>query len=138
MISQITDNIFLGNYLDALKTYVDYDAILNMASEVTYNDNPKSYLQINILDGFAFSNKIINQCMDFLKEHDDIGHKILIHCVGGISRSPGILICYLCIKNNWTIADSYQYIFKKRDIIDPAAAIIISIRDYLENKCPTN
>jgi len=137
MVSQITDNIFIGNYLNGLKTYYDYDAILNIASEIYYNDESNMkipYLHINILDGFAFPKNIIDQCMDFLEEHDKLNHKILVHCVGGISRSPGIVICYLCLKNKWSLNTSYNVVLDKRDIIDPADAIITSIAEYLKDR----
>ena len=49
----------------------------------------------------------------------EAGSKILVHCRYGISRSASTVIAYLMKKKGWNMADTLDYVVKRRDIVQP-------------------
>ena len=48
----------------------------------------------------------------------DSSRSILIHCKGGVERSPLAVACYLSYINTWSLDDSYEYIRARRPVIE--------------------
>jgi len=44
---------------------------------------------------------------------------VLIHCQGGVSRSPTVVISYLMHLNKLSLTEAYQYVKEKRPCIAP-------------------
>ncbi|RWS24023.1 dual specificity protein phosphatase 12-like protein [Leptotrombidium deliense] len=59
------------------------------------------------------------ECYEFIKEGQISGRNVLVHCVGGVSRSVTIIISYLMHKYRWSFLKSFRYLQKKRTLIDP-------------------
>lgn len=53
---------------------------------------------------------------------------VIVHCVGGICRSPTLVLSYLMIENNWSFEEAYQYIKKKRPEISPNIGFIMQLK----------
>ncbi len=61
----------------------------------------------------------------FLPMHEVIqtalneGKHVLVHCAGGISRSPTIIMAYLMIERKMTFAEALQHVKRCRDFVRP-------------------
>jgi protein-tyrosine phosphatase len=61
----------------------------------------------------------------FLPMHDviqtalDEGKNVLVHCAGGISRSPTIVIAHLMIERKITFTEALQHVKQYRDCVRP-------------------
>lgn len=131
MISQILPNVSIGRADDVPLHHDEFDAILNMASESSYQTT-LPYRHYKIYDGFEIPQDIIAGCMSFLVCHDEIyNHRILVHCMGGWSRSAGIVICYTALKLDLDFKSAYAYVKERRPEIDPAGKILTSVQEYL-------
>ena len=47
------------------------------------------------------------------------GHATLVHCAAGVSRSVSIVLAYLVIKRNMSLADSIAMVRAARPIMNP-------------------
>jgi len=54
----------------------------------------------------------------------DADHRVLVHCVQGISRSTCVIICYLMMDHNMSLREAYQHVKERRPIADPRAEFI--------------
>jgi protein-tyrosine phosphatase len=153
--SQITNNIFIGDVYSAIGKFRTYESdlldvlniqvVISILSEDEYeyymiskNDFP-NYEWHNLVleddDGeniyqyFLDIHYIINQALHQNKN-------IIIHCAGGISRSPTLVISYLMIENNWTFEEAYNYVKKIRTYISPNKGFINQLKSLEYNlKC---
>lgn len=65
------------------------------------------------------------------------GHRTLVHCAGGISRSPTIVACVLVKLGLYqTIDKALEFIATKRPMIYPSKKTIMSAEKYLESRFP--
>lgn len=61
----------------------------------------------------------------------NIGKRILVHCLVGMSRSASLVLSYLIKKNlNLTLVDHYSYLKEKRPCIDPNKGFMMKLRAY--------
>jgi len=59
------------------------------------------------------------ECYQFISDGLEKGHKVLVHCMAGVSRSATIVISYLMIKNSITFEQAFDLVKKKRSFIKP-------------------
>lgn len=57
-------------------------------------------------------------------------HKVLIHCMAGVSRSVSILIYYMMKKYHLAFADALQFIQSKRKIANPNDSFKLQLKVY--------
>jgi hypothetical protein len=57
-------------------------------------------------------------------------NKVLVHCRQGVSRSAAVVISYYMITNKWTYNEAFQYVRKKRPIIDPNIGFMAQLRQF--------
>lgn len=122
--SLIMNHLYLGNVQNATskiqleKLKIKY--ILNLAKECKntfVNDFIyKKYPYIdeefeNIQDSFQ-------DTFEFIENVRKTDSKILVHCFMGISRSTSIVIAYLMKLNGWNFEQSFEFVKKKRSIIE--------------------
>lgn len=130
----ITDNIAVGDWMDSRSTPTD--AILNMAIEELgpIDRTGKEYLNIKTYDRFKFTDSQLDLALSFIHGVVSNNKTILVHCIAGISRSPSIVATYLAIQKGSNFDKELNEIYWKRSQVDPAGAIILSCRDYVERK----
>jgi dual specificity MAP kinase phosphatase len=58
-----------------------------------------------------------------LEDVDKSGHKVLVYCMTGTSRSPAVITGFLMKLRRWRLAESYKWVKDKR------AAINIGVED---------
>ena len=68
------------------------------------------------------------ECIDFIENSD----KIYIHCLFGISRSSTIVIAYLMWKTLSNFQEVYNFVKKRRNIIEPNKGFIIQLKQFEE------
>lgn len=58
--------------------------------------------------------------------------KVLIHCAGGLSRSPTFAIAFLMKENKWTFEDTLNFVKKKKPSININYGFLEQLKDYDE------
>ncbi len=111
------------------KRWEYFGAIVNL-SEIDTGTGPGSYLWLPIKDGdvTAFS-KVLDSAIKFIE--DNLHKKVLVHCNAGVSRSPSVVLAYLCRKNppssRRELLELYYKIKRARPAIFPFQGFIDEI-----------
>jgi protein-tyrosine phosphatase len=121
-LSQITENIYLGNLYDAqnipnlLKIGIQKVLSLITDSQLLFYPKEIEHKLIKISD-FPRENIIqyFGECLLFIEDN----RKILVHCVAGASRSATIVIAYLMWKNQLDYKESAKFVEQIRPCINP-------------------
>lgn len=95
--------------------------ILNTAKEVP-NYFPKDFRYLNLdLDDHPSQtlSHILTQAYDYINGALNNRGVVLIHCYAGISRSASITIYYLMKKYNLDFKRAHDYVYNRRNIINP-------------------
>ena len=121
-LSQITENLYLGNLYDAqnisylLKIGIQKVLSLITDPQLLYYPKEIEHKLIKIND-FPRENIIqyFGECLLFIEDN----RKILVHCVAGASRSATIVIAYLMWKNQLDFKESAKFVEQVRPCINP-------------------
>ena len=125
-MDMILDNfLYLSNYkaasniLELEKNNIKY--IINCSGDICENIcNYINYLTLNLKDNTKENIEcVFYKCIDFINQCKKENKKILIHCLQGISRSATITIAYLIYNNKMNVDKAFNFIQKKRKIINP-------------------
>ena len=100
----ITENIAIGNSIDAEKTSSDeLNAILYFKPDCCSEDsNVFDVMCMPLIDGPSNDNSYLADAVDFIHDIVSSGEKILVHCRAGRSRSVCITARYFMVKNGLT------------------------------------
>lgn len=125
----ITENIVIGNYLDARQIHAEVDAILCLKEACCNEDNDNmDILCIPLIDGPGNDKRLVDEAIEFIHDVVSSGGRILVHCHAGRSRSVCIVARYLMIKNNMTRHQALRFIGEKREIyLSPGIEEILTI-----------
>jgi len=74
--------------------------------------------------------KYFQEAHDFIEEARANDCKILVHCEGGISRSPTIVIAYLMKYHKMTLKEAMEHVSEKRPIISPNLGFMNELRKF--------
>ncbi|KAJ3186560.1 hypothetical protein HDU85_007380 [Gaertneriomyces sp. JEL0708] len=70
------------------------------------------------------------QATAFIGKALEQGGKVLVHCIGGISRSPSFVVAYVMMSQNVPFADAYQYVQNKRFCMNPNEGFKYQLKEY--------
>jgi dual specificity phosphatase 12 len=114
----ITNNIAIGNYIDARNLAEgDVDAVLCLINNCCEIDEPRFDVEVIPLADTAGNRKRpIDDCVDFIHNVVSTGDKILVHCHAGQSRSVCITARYFMIKHGLTSHQALAKLEEKREI----------------------
>jgi protein-tyrosine phosphatase len=108
-------------------------AIINVTpNEPNYfSDNPEfNYLRCPIEDNVNAEIELyFDVCADFIEEMRNDGRTTLVHCRGGISRSPSIVIAYLIKYRKFSLSDAYKLVSRNRRI-SPNSEFMKKLENY--------
>jgi len=137
-LSEVLPGLYLGSSRDAedlnlLKQY-QINTIINISTSIPcYFENEKyfEYLRLpchdspnqNILQYFETTFEYIHQKLS-------INKNILVHCQGGISRSPSFVIGYLMRYHSKTFDEAHNLVKNKRNIINPNLNFLGQLTQY--------
>jgi predicted protein tyrosine phosphatase len=125
---QITDRIWIGNAEDAMDASQmeknGITAVLNVMRTMTDMPDYKEmdgvdYTYVQLLDGPGNTKEQFISAVLSLRKYLFDGHKVLVHCRAGISRSVSVVACYLWGTGVYTLEDAIDLIKEKRPIADP-------------------
>jgi hypothetical protein len=135
-INYIIDNIYLGNSShteDELRT-IGISYIFNIT-----NNHYREYnriIELKYPTEDIYTQNIMESFPDIvkkMKELNDEGLNIYIHCHAGISRSSSIIILYLMTYHNYNYEDAFKFVRNKRICIQPNRSFIEQLK-VLEKK----
>ena len=132
-LSQITNNIYLGNIKDAknidMLLKIGIKKVLSLIADDQGLSYPKSieHKLIKVND-FPRENiiKYFGECLLFI----DDDKKTLVHCFAGSSRSATIIIAYLMWKNQLDYVESCHFLRKIRPIVYPNYGFIRQLKMF--------
>jgi hypothetical protein len=138
----ILRNLYLGDRRDAYDKPFLHDLgithIVNCAWEVPcwYRRSFK-YLQLRLTDPDPeFQDHIARVCK-FIHRGRKQG-AVLVHCVAGLSRSPSMIVAYLCSRGK-TVDEALRLLRRgvgedDGSFIEPHASFLEQIEDYFEER----
>ena len=114
----ITENIAIGNYLDAAKAHdKGISSILCLRENCCSEDNELvDVLAIPLLDGPGNQLRNIKDALDYIDEIVKANENILVHCHAGRSRSVCIVARYLMESRALTSHQALSLIESIREI----------------------
>ena len=120
-IDKITDKIFLGDLtyaskIETLKTK-KISSIISLCGKLSPKYSNTFNQKIIYIEDLPSENIIqyFKECIEFIEKNKTI----YIHCLCGISRSPTIVIAYLMWKKHSSYFDTFQFVKKIRNNINP-------------------
>ncbi len=135
-MSKITDLLYVGNYGNAARLTDEnlegIQAVLNVSTEPPYNQAESiQYRAIRFDDGHEIPLHAFAEAIAFLQFQHETGHKTLVHCAAGISRSPSVVAAFLHHSKQYDLDLAFNIIRKCRPIVQPHPLIIRSIKKHL-------
>jgi len=135
--SEITPILFIGNYMNGAELVManprDFHAVLNVSTERPYKKAPGlAYLEVPFDDGTPVPVKAFTACMDFLMFQYETGHRTLVHCAAGISRSVCITAAFMHLSDQMPFDAALNHIKKRRPIAMPHPEVMTSIKRFLK------
>lgn len=121
-INHIIDNIYLGD-----STHSE-DELIELGISYVFNVTPNKYreykkiIDVNIPIQDIYEQNIMDiypEVSKHLKELNDKGIKIYVHCHAGISRSASLVILYIMMYHNMDFDDAFKYVRERRYCIQP-------------------
>jgi len=55
-------------------------------------------------------------------------NNVIVHCAAGMSRSATLVLAYLMIENRWHYEEAYNFVKKRRPIIDPNVGFVKQLK----------
>ncbi|ELU11441.1 hypothetical protein CAPTEDRAFT_104600 [Capitella teleta] len=71
-----------------------------------------------------------DRAADIIRQVQQKGGRVLVHCVAGVSRSATLCIVYLMKYSRMSLRDSYLFVKSKRPIIRPNPGFFKQMIDY--------
>jgi protein-tyrosine phosphatase len=126
-ITEVLPSLYLGNAMDAadgeLLTSANIRYILNLTKTCPnyfLTDPDYKYKQIKIEDSCREDIKsIVEEAIQFIDLAKANNSAVLIHCQGGVSRSPTVTIAYIMHLNGLSLSDAYEFVKTRRPCIAP-------------------
>jgi hypothetical protein len=118
-IANFNDQIFFGSEVNALdiNTLLDLNisVIINCAGthSCEFYKSKFKYLSFEIDDKDDFILPI-NEIVTTISHYVKLGHKILVHCIEGKSRSGAAILAYFMSINKWTYRQALDYVSTQR------------------------
>lgn len=135
-MSKITNLLYVGNYGNAAhlldENLEGIRAVLNVSTEPPYQHHRDiQYRDVPFHDGYEIPLHEFSEALAFLRFQHELGHKTLVHCAAGISRSPSVVAAFLHHSKQFDLDLAFNLIRKCRSIVQPHPLIVRSIKKHL-------
>ena len=122
-MDKITNNIWIGNIASAKNIDNLKRLGIQKVLSVMENNAPKYRWEDNITQGIVKVAdspdqnviKYLGNCIKFINGDENV----LVHCMGGSSRSPTFVIAYIMWKYMLSYKDAFEFVNRKRPFIFP-------------------
>ena len=131
-VTAIFDRLYLGcmfaaKRLDQTNPW-QIDRVVNCTKEFYKLESPDiRVIQMNQDDGVAFDPFKLVHAVDWIQGCLTGGHRVLVHCHAGMSRSPAVVAAYL-YTCGFDFDQALHFIQQRRPVVDIAPAIWRSTR----------
>ena len=134
-MTRLCSRLFLGGIKDAKDLAVanpaGITAVISLcAEEVLPKRRDIKYVRIPIKDGHPISLPQFEAVMTAIAAHIRNG-KVLLHCVGGMSRSPIFAAAWMHRVGYLHIESALLEIAELRPMIDPSLVLLKSVTEHL-------
>lgn len=138
-MDQITSHIWLGDS-GAARDYntlkkEGITATLNVAIDLDTSDyyGPDVLrCKRGLIDGPGNEQADFDKAVQLLIELLAEGHKVLVHCHAGVSRSPSVVAAHIAKTTGNSFQYALDFVGEKRPIIHPHAALVKLARTFLK------
>ncbi|KAI9913191.1 hypothetical protein PsorP6_004936 [Peronosclerospora sorghi] len=125
--NEIVDGfLYLGNFWQANSAHViDHLHITHVVNMGAITDHRNKFNHVEYLDVAIKDNVDVDitqefgPTIEFIHKAADVGGRVLLHCVQGVSRSSTICIWYVMLKTKCTLSAAYSHVLKCRPLIFP-------------------
>jgi predicted protein tyrosine phosphatase len=132
---KVLDGVFIGSYKTAMsKTTLNSNKITHILCVGNEMDclfkNEFKFMKLQV-DDTEDENILFNfeSVFNYIEDGREKGG-VLIHCYGGISRSPTITIAYLMKKNNLSFEESYKFLLNLKPDINPNEGFLAKLEFF--------
>jgi len=145
--SHIKNGIFIGNahsvignYSTREDSFLDEHNIKVVISAITEEEYEDYMIAKEDFPNIEWTRLVVDDDKDekisqyFFDIHKVISEavsknkNIIVHCAAGMSRSATLVIAYLMIENRWHYEEAYNFIKKRRPIIQPNIGFIKQLK----------
>jgi len=129
----IPGKLYLGDIMDALKTDLGQhiDRAIALCPEYECHHHCPDSWNAGFFDGVSSPPETIHRAVKLIHEGIETGKRVLIHCAGGVSRSPMVTACYLVKSGRFTNFDAaIEFVHSCRNKVDPDAKTYASGKRY--------
>jgi len=124
-LGKVSDTIDLNLFKQLKITH-----IFSCAGKVKNPDQYTSIIRCNFEDEDEVDiSTFIEDGVCFIENARLKGGRVFVHCLGGISRSPSIIIAYLLYTTRYSLKDIYLYMHQCRNIISPNTGFMLQLLD---------
>lgn len=114
--SRINDNLYLGNQFST-SVITDVDAIVSIGCKSKSTLAHVNNFKISVKDSADSDiSPYLTEASSFIHEQVLINKKVLVHCQGGINRSPTFVVAYLA-KYHMSLDDAILTVTNKRPAV---------------------
>ena len=103
---------------------IDYSVTCCRDSGVSYNRPSKR------------PQHVLNICLCLLEKAIGCRKNVLVHCVGGVSRSSTVVIAYLMLKHGYSLNDAFDHVKAKKSNISPNFNFMQQLLDIERTQAP--
>ena len=132
--SKITENIFLGGSKSSKERTILHSLgvthIVVAAGKQRFGGEFEYHMCHFTDDKDSNIIPLIPNVVSFMRSAIEKGGRVLVHCQGGISRSPSIVIAYLMCVQNITFCDAKLMVEKMKPNIRPNPGFTSSLKEY--------
>ncbi len=134
-LTKVNERLYVGGRDDVLQLAFDNSTGITAVVNVATEEDPLllpdiSCVHVAVDDGIEIPAAVFHIVLGAIREHVMSG-KVLVHCVGGFSRSPLFVATHLAISEQVELDVVLERIRRVRSHIDPSAKGISSAKNYL-------
>ncbi len=134
-MAQILDNLYLSSVSEARNPkYIKTNKITHVliaAKGLKQYFNSVTYKQLNISDNpVTMISHYFSESFKFIDEALASGKAVLVHCLGGKSRSVSVVIAYLMFSKKMSFEDAFVLVKKARRVASPNPGFISQLKAF--------
>ncbi len=142
-VNHVMDGVHIGS-IETIYINDDaasFDAILSIVTPALYTANDiiemtpktKAYLYVDMHDNnTADFSPHWHDIYDFIDLHVQQGHRVLVHCIKGRSRSATAVIYYVMRKKKCSLVEAVQIVKTARPVIRPNSNFVRQLIEQIE------